>query len=166
MMLVVEPFTLVVRSVHMHVFALAISPVVLPIAYVDISISMDDATKALLHVIHEITVIPCPIRPNLSSPSMTLTLTVPFSFILYFGEQKHLIFELDFLTALLDHAFTELIIPFELPKLFDFHIDDLTLVVCRKFAILRRVFVSQVKRRVFNNAFYKFHCEKTSRTCL
>ena len=73
---------------------------------------MDYASKALLFVIYEITVVAGAIRPDLDTTTMAL-ITIPFSSILHFGKQLGFLARLECVSQIPELLITEFIIPFE-----------------------------------------------------
>ena len=68
---VVDPVTLIRGTIYVEVSSLPIRFVTLPVSDVDIAITMDDATKAFLLIMHKVAVIAGPIRPDLCPFAMT-----------------------------------------------------------------------------------------------
>ena len=135
MVLIINPITLVIRTIVMEIGALAIRSVILPVAHVYIAIAMDDTPETLLLVLVKVAVIPSAIRPNLRSFAMTHR-AGPLTGILHIAFMDSLLPRLDRETIFVDQLFAELIVPLELCQVFQLLLHDRVLVVRHVLAVL------------------------------
>ena len=82
LMLVIDPLTFIIGTICMMIYTLATRFTIFPKADIELSISMDHSTKSILTIINEETIITCPVRPNLSSTTMSF-FACPFANILH-----------------------------------------------------------------------------------
>ena len=164
MVLIIEPLADVVGPVHVDVLPLTVRSVFLPIADIDVSICVDDPTVTCLSIVYKVAVKSGSIRPNLSSPPVSLAFCTPISDVFHLGWEESLralLFDLS-----LDEDLAVWVIPVERTNLLNFLIDDLALVVRGKLAVLRRVSRPKVHRWVFNDVPDKPLCQESPRASL
>ena len=166
MMLIVDPITLVIRTVVMEIGALAIRSVILPVAHVYITIAMDDTPEALLLILVKVAVIPGPIRPDLRSFAVAHG-AGPLAGILHVALVDGLLACLHDKPVLADELIAELVVPLELGQIFQLLLHDRVLVVRHELAVLAGVVGrAQVLVRVHAQPIKQAHRHETSRVGL
>ena len=124
MVAVVDPVPIVVSPIDMDVLASSVGAIVFPVTDVDVTVTMNDPPMSFLVIVHEVTIIAGAVRPDLATPTVSLSALTPLARVQHFLGQLHFVLERDGLSTCLLHVLAGAIAPEKVAELGQLLIDD------------------------------------------